>query len=132
MGNLKENYKEELSNRMKIGILVGMLDKEFQDAIWERGAFNKDMTYEQVKSYALNLAQKRIQRATPKADHGGPTPMDTSQVSWGNREGKGWDYGYPPGMEPETMGHGGEVWMNMMRVLLGKGRRKGKVRTDKF
>ena len=41
---------------MKMAILVGMLDKEFQDAIWERGAFNEDMTYEQVKSYALNLA----------------------------------------------------------------------------
>ena len=45
LGNLKENYQEELSNRMRMAILVGMLDKEFQDAIWERGASNEDMTY---------------------------------------------------------------------------------------
>ena len=37
LGNLKENYQGELSNGLRMAILVGMLDKEFQDAIWEKG-----------------------------------------------------------------------------------------------
>ena len=85
-----------------MAILVGMLDKEFQDAIWERGAFTEDMSYEQVKSYALNLAQKRIQRATQKADHGGRAPMDTSQVQQESWEGKGWgDWAHPGNGTPQ-------------------------------
>ena len=51
------------------------------------GAFSEDMSYEQVKSYALNLAQKRIQRVAPRADHGGRAPMDTSQVQQEDWEG---------------------------------------------
>ena len=80
----------------------------------EGGAFSEDMSYEQVKSYALNLAQKRIQRVAPRADHGGRAPMDTSQVQQEDWEGKGWGNWSPPGMEH---GQEGGVKQFMTRML---------------
>ena len=111
-----------------MAILVGMLDKEFQDAIWERGAFSEDMTYEQVKSYVTSLASKRIQRITPKVDHGGRAPMDTSQVSKETTSGKGWGDWGPPGLDQvgDQQGGGGGEEYDENAVHKGKSKGKGK------
>lgn len=114
MGVLSQRYQENISNRVKMAILVNMLDKDLQDTIWERGAFNDDMSYEQVRDYILNLGRNKAQRIILKND-----PMEVDQVQWGKPDGfngKG---------EPSEV-YGGEHGYDWEANAVGKGKGKGK------
>ena len=99
-----------------MAILVNMLDKDLQGTIWERGAFNDDMSYEQVRDYVLNLGRNKAQRITPKSD-----PMEVDRLE---EEG---DAEFPGKGERQSISQSwGEWGWEANAVGKGKGKCKGK------
>ena len=46
---LLNRYKEDINDRLKLAIVVGMLPKEYQDLVWQNSSRVKNTTYEESK-----------------------------------------------------------------------------------
>ena len=68
-------YKEELNSNFKLSILIGMMPRDFQDVILQQGC-GKDIGYEQIRDYVLNICHQKMQMLKP-------VPMDVGQVGQG-------------------------------------------------
>ena len=74
VGILKSKFGEELSNGIKMAILVGMLPQEYQDMCMQAACtMGKEPKYEALRDHVFNVANQRIQAAHP-------TPMDVGNV----------------------------------------------------
>ena len=64
---LHNRYREDINDRLKLAIAVGMLPKEYQDVVLQAFGGMEKCTYEQMRDHVINLAHQRAQmkRATP-------------------------------------------------------------------
>ena len=65
VSKLKGRYGQSLSPELQTAIFVGMLPKEFQDLVLQRGAFGSSIEYEDTRDYVLNVALQRSQLRKP-------------------------------------------------------------------
>ena len=70
---LRDEFSEELSDRMAPAIITSILPAEFQDIVFTTTG-SGEVTYEEVRDKVLSIAGSRIQQASP-------TPMDIGIVN---------------------------------------------------
>ena len=86
---LRNTHEENLGENVKIAVLIGMLPKEYQDICFHMGSTpGSKIGYEDIRTRVVNLANQRIQLATP-------TPMDLGSMEFpnGHRSGE-WNNGW--------------------------------------
>ena len=65
---LNERYREQIGDKLKLAILVGMLPQEYKDLVLQMGAKEGDLDYEGVRDCALGIANQKKQLYKP-GDH---------------------------------------------------------------
>ena len=68
-------YKEEVNSNLKFAIFIGMMPRDSQDVILQQGC-GKDIGYEQIQDYVLNICHQKCQMLKP-------VPMDVGQLAQG-------------------------------------------------
>ena len=65
VSKLRGRYSQTLSAELQTAILVGMLPKELQDLVLQRGASDSTIEYDETRDYVLNVALQRSQLRKP-------------------------------------------------------------------
>ena len=70
---VKFQYNEEVGEKLKLAILVGMLPKDYQDMVMQKSSMKKELGYEETRDYIMGVANQKVQMHKP-------TPMELGNV----------------------------------------------------
>ena len=63
---LKRRYQEDINDKIRLAILLGMLPQEYQDMIMQTSVLKEGkMKYEPARDHVLNLSTQRMQMSKP-------------------------------------------------------------------
>ena len=74
---LSNRFKEDINDRLKVAIAIGMMPKDYQDMVLQRYSSTGDIRYDQMRDYVIGVAQQKIQMRRP-------TPMDVGYMEFRN------------------------------------------------
>ena len=89
--SLQNRFGEEVSEKIKAALLVGMRPKEFQDMVLQQYAKEEGLQFTEVRDYVMNIALNRVQMNTPKPNLGS---LDQGFQGQGYDPSGGGDYGH--------------------------------------
>jgi hypothetical protein len=72
IASLYNRHREELSDQMKLAILINMMPREYQD-VGMQMSIGRKLKYEELRDHILGLANQKAQLSRP-------VPMDTNAV----------------------------------------------------
>ena len=87
VSKLRGKYMQALSAELQTAIFVGMLPKEFQDLVLQRGTLGTGIVYEETRDYILNVVLQRSQMRKPsdkdvnQATAGGESEYDGNSLA---------------------------------------------------
>ena len=62
VSQLRGRHQEEIGEKIRISILIGMLPKEYQEMILQNGiTMREDSKYQGVRDFILNVANQKLQ-----------------------------------------------------------------------
>ncbi len=77
---LKCEFDEQLSESLRVAVLLSMLPRDFQDMVFQMGSVSgTKLEYHVIRDKVLSVAGHRVQMSQP-------TPMDTGALDWWGRE----------------------------------------------
>ena len=83
--DLKNRYNEEVGDKMKLAIMIGMLPKDFKDMVIQRGCdpntSGSKLGYAHYRDYVLSVASQRLDLLRPSPTGGGINGMDWADDS---------------------------------------------------
>ena len=126
VSKLMIEYNEQLSNKVKLAALYGMLPKDFQEKVLDKCSVNWDQVKEEEAGKILNTLKEDIKNiAKSRKDACAPTPMECDQIT-----GKGMDIPERcedfQGAQHEDWWHDQQGCEGMDINAVGKGQYKGK------
>ena len=80
INDLKNRYDEEVGDKMKLAIMIGMLPKDFKDMVIQRGCdpntSGSKLGYAHYRDYVFSVASQRLDLLRPSPTGGGINGMD--------------------------------------------------------
>ena len=121
---LRSRFDEEMSDKLKVAIMVGMLPKEYQEMVLQSySGGGRDPTYEGVRDYVVTVAQQKRQLRKP-------SPMAVGAMEWHFGEDNQCGQCQPWGMEVDAIDKSGIQCYHCGKTRLpdGEGKRFGERR----